>query len=54
MRAQQFHQQILDTPQDGQCWSEHVACLLSDVEEILKFKTFESFKKQVACETDNN
>jgi hypothetical protein len=26
----------------------------SDVEEILTFKTFKSFKKQVACETANN
>jgi hypothetical protein len=27
--------------------------LMNDVEEILKFKTFKSFKKQVACETAN-
>jgi hypothetical protein len=26
----------------------------SDVEEILKFKTFQCVKKQVACETANN
>jgi hypothetical protein len=26
----------------------------SDVEEILTFKTFKGFKKQVACETGNN
>jgi hypothetical protein len=26
----------------------------SDAEEILKFKTFKGFKKQIACETDNN
>jgi hypothetical protein len=25
----------------------------SDVEEILKFKAFKGFKKQVACKTDN-
>jgi hypothetical protein len=27
---------------------------ISDVEEILLFKTFKGFQKQVACETDNN
>jgi hypothetical protein len=26
----------------------------SAVEEILTFETFEGFKKQVTCETDNN
>jgi hypothetical protein len=26
----------------------------SDVEEVLKFKTSKGFKKQDACETDNN
>jgi hypothetical protein len=26
----------------------------SDVEEILKFKNFTGFKKQVACKTANN
>jgi hypothetical protein len=27
---------------------------ITDVEEMLTFKTFKGFKKQVACETANN
>jgi hypothetical protein len=42
---------ILETPEDDQCWSKHVACIHSDVEDILNFKTSEAFKKQVSCKT---
>jgi hypothetical protein len=30
---------ILETPEDGQCWSKHLRAYTSDVEEILKFET---------------
>jgi hypothetical protein len=45
---------ILEAAEDSQCWSKHVACIHSDVEEILKFKTFNGFKKQVMYKTANS
>jgi hypothetical protein len=32
----------------------NIQCAYASVVEILAFKAFEGFKKQVACETDNN
>jgi hypothetical protein len=43
---------ILQTPEDDQCWSKHA--YTSDAEEILTFKTFKGFKKQVESEMANN
>jgi hypothetical protein len=39
---------MINVGQNMQC------AYISDVEEILTFKTFKGFKKQVACETANN
>jgi hypothetical protein len=44
---------ILETPEDDQYWSKNVVCIHHDVEEILTFKTFKVFRKQVACKTAN-
>jgi hypothetical protein len=49
-----FSSGILATPEDDQCWSKHAMLYTSDVEDILKFKTFRDFKKQVACKTAKN
>jgi hypothetical protein len=45
---------VLEALEDDQCWSKHVVWIHRDVEEILKFRTFKGFKKQVACGTANN
>jgi hypothetical protein len=38
--------EILETPEDNQCWPKHAVTYTSEVEEILTFKTSEGFKKQ--------
>jgi hypothetical protein len=47
---QQFyrHMKMTSVGRNMQC------AYTSDVEEILKFKTFKGFKKQVASKTNNN
>jgi hypothetical protein len=38
---------ILETPEDDQCWSKHVVCITSDVEEILTFKSYKVLKSKL-------
>jgi hypothetical protein len=52
--AQQFQQQFYRYLKMSNVGRNMKCAYISDVEEILTFKTFKGFKKQVACELANN
>lgn len=45
---------ISESHKDDQCCSKHVVSIHQRCRKDFMFKTFKGFKKQVACETDNN
>jgi hypothetical protein len=54
MKAQQLHQQFLRHLKMTNVGQNMRCAYFSDVDEILTFKTFKGFKKQVKCDMANN